>query len=196
MLTAASEGLLNRRFIQNFFPIPATNQFPIGTLAPPFELLNVATGQKVHLADYGGSLSPDRQSNGVLLAFTRIFSEKHYCPLCFPHIMELNAAYEQFVQQGIEVLLITSTNPQQSRIVLQDLSLKMPLLSDSSCRTFRRYRVGQALGAPLPAQFLVDSTGRIRFRHLFSFIEPNASVDRLLTFVDAHFRARDEIYLR
>jgi peroxiredoxin len=195
MLTAASlEGLLNRRFAQNFFPIPATNQFPIGTVAPPFELLNVTTGQKVRLADYLAP-SPQSRNNGVLLAFTRIFSENHYCPLCFPHIMELNAAYEQFVQQDIEVLMITSTDPQQSQIVLQDLGLKMPLLSDPSCRIFRRYQVGQALGAPLPAQFLVDSKGRIRFRHLFSFIEPNASVDRLLTFIDAN-TARDEVYLR
>ncbi|WNZ24279.1 redoxin domain-containing protein [Leptolyngbya sp. NK1-12] len=197
MLTATSlDSLLNRRFAQNFFPIPATNQFPLGTVAPPFELLNVTTGQKIRLADYLSSPLPQARNQGVLVAFTRIFSEKHYCPLCFPHIMELNAAYEQFVQQGIEVLMITSTDPQQSRIVLQELGLKMPLLSDPGCRTFRRYQVGQALGAPLPAQFLLDCQGRIRFRHLFSFIEPNASVERLLTFLEANFQAKDELYLR
>ncbi len=120
----------------------------------------------------------------VVLEFTRIFTEKQYCPLCYPHIKELNERYEEFTQRGAEVLMITSTDLRQSKIVARDLGLKMPLLSDSSCRVFRQYRVGQALGAPLPAQFIVDAMGRIRFRHLFSFIEPNASVDRLLVALD------------
>lgn len=185
MLTAANlDGLLNRRFVENFFPIPATHRSAIGTLAPPFELLNVATGQKVRLADYTQS-KKSGTPRYILLAFTRIFSEKHYCPLCFPHIMELNEAYEQFTQRNTEVLMIVSTDAAQSQVVLRDLSLKMPLLSDPSCRVFRRYQLGQALGAPLPAQFIVDQQGRIQFRHLFSFIEPNASVERLLEALDA-----------
>jgi peroxiredoxin len=75
--------------------------------------------------------------------------------------------------------MITSTDPQQSQQVQQDLGLTMPLLSDPACRVFRAYHVGQALGAPLPAQFLIDRQGRLLFRHLFSFLEPNASIERL-----------------
>lgn len=170
------DGLLSRRFAQNFLLIPATNRSFMGDIAPPFELLNVRTGAKVRLMDYAGQ--------PVLLAFTRIFTEQHYCPFCFPHLLELNNAYEQFCQRGAEVLLISSTNPAQSQIVQQDLQLKMPLLSDPSCRSFRCYQTGQALGAPLPAQFLLDATGRVQFRHLFSFIEPNASIQRLLAALD------------
>lgn len=99
--------------------------------------------------------------------------------------MALNAAYEQFAQRGTEVLMITSTDAAQSQIVGQDLGLKMPLLSDPSCRTFRQYQLGQALGAPLPAQFIVDHSGKVVFRHLFSFIEPNATVERLLAALEA-----------
>lgn len=181
------DGLLHRRFWQNFFPIPATHQFPIGSIAPSFELLNVAIGKQVSWADYLN------HHPWVLLAFTRIFSEKHYCPLCYPHIMELNAAHEKLQQQGIEVLLITSTDPSQSQVVWQDLQLKMPLLSDPTCQIFRQYQVGQALGAPLPAQFLIDRTGRIQFRHLFSFIEPNASIDRLLALIKQFSNHADHV---
>lgn len=177
--SSSSKTLLNQRFAQNFFPIPATHQSVLGTLAYTFQLLDVASGQSVKLTDYTDKYS------GVVLAFTRIFTEKQYCPLCYPHILKLNAAYEQFRQRGVEVLLITSTDPEQSQTVRQDLGLKMPLLSDSSCQIFRRYQVGQALGAPLPAQFVIDSTNQIRFRHLFSFIDPNASVERLLAAIDA-----------
>jgi peroxiredoxin len=184
-------GLISERFFKNLFPIPPTNQFPLGMFAPPFELLNVQTGQFIKLSDYVGtptahssSVSVPIDRRPVVLAFTRIFTDRHYCPLCHPHIVSVNQAYEKFVQRGAEVLMITSTDKPQSENVIRDLGLQMPLLSDPGCQVFRMYRLGQALGAPLPAQFVLDRTGQIRFRHLFSFLEPNASVDRLLATLD------------
>ncbi|WAL62455.1 peroxiredoxin family protein [Thermocoleostomius sinensis] len=170
-------GLFSERFFKNFLPIPATNQFPLGIFAPPFELCHIQTRQWVRLSDYT-AVHP------VVLAFTRIFTERHYCPLCYPHIKAMNQAYEQFRQRGVEVLMISSTDALQSQIVIQDLGITMPFLSDPTCQVFRLYEVGQALGAPLPAQFIVDRSGRLRFRHLFSFLEPNASVERLLSALD------------
>ncbi|NES68745.1 MAG: redoxin domain-containing protein, partial [Okeania sp. SIO2D1] len=64
------------------------------------------------------------------------------------------------------------------------LSLKMPLLSDSSCQVFKNYQVGQALGAPLPGQFVLDKQGRLSYKHLFSFIDHNASIEDLLEVLD------------
>lgn len=174
MLTSTDfRGLLSQRFFDNFLPIPATNELAIGTIPPDFELPNVATGQSIKLSDYRGK-------QPVVLAFTRIFTEKQYCPFCFPHIKALNENYEQFTARGVELLLITSTDLKQSQIVLQDLGLKMPLLSDPACGVFRQYKTGQALGAPLPAQFVIDRSSVLRYRHLFSFLDHNAGVDQLL----------------
>ncbi|MEL4897888.1 peroxiredoxin family protein [Crocosphaera sp. Alani8] len=174
MLTSTDfSGLINRRFFNNFLPIPATNQILLESTAPDFTLPDITNNRKVRLNDYF-----DRQP--VILAFTRIFTEKQYCPFCYPHIISLNKHYEKFIERGVEVLMITSTDIQQSQIVVRDLGLKMPLLSNPDCRVFRMYRTGQALGAPLPAQFLLDKTGKIEYKHLFSFIDHNASVDRLL----------------
>jgi peroxiredoxin len=125
-------------------------------------------------------LSSLRQQKPVILAFTRIFTEKQYCPFCFPHIKALNEHYQDFRDRNIELLMITSTDERQSQIVVQDLGLQMPLLSDPSCQTFRAYQTGQALGAPLPAQFVLDDQGRLRYKHLFSFLDHNASVETLL----------------
>ena len=80
--------------------------------------------------------------------------------------------------------MITSTDTQQSQKVVKDLDLKMPLLNDPSCRIFQSYKVGQALGAPLPAQFLLDKQGKVRFKHLFSFLYPNAKVETLLDTIE------------
>ncbi len=170
-------GLLNQRFARNFFPIPATNALEGGEIVPPFGLPDITNGRQVKLTNYLDKCP-------VVLAFTRIFTEKQYCPLCFPHIKALQEQYDEFVGRGAALLMITSTDESQSKQVVQDLGLTMPLLSDPSCRVFRAYRVGQALGAPLPAQFVLDRHGKLCFKHLFSFLEPNASVEQLLAIVD------------
>ena len=174
MLTSTDfSGLVNDRFFKNFFPIPATSRLSLGMAVPDFELPDITDGDTVRLSDRLGR-------RPVILAFTRIFTEKQYCPFCFPHIKELRDRYQEFVDRDADLILITSTDEAQSQIVKQDLNLKMTLLSNSDCRVFRAYETGQALGAPLPAQFLLDRQGRLRYKHLFSFFDHNASVDTLL----------------
>lgn len=171
-------GLINQRFFHNFLPVPATNPLKLGATTPDFELLDITHNRQVKLSQYRGK-------QPVLLAFTRIFTEKQYCPLCYPHILAMNENYEQFIEKGVEVLMITSTDTAQSLKVVKDLGLKMPLLCDPSCRAFQSYQVGQALGAPLPAQFLLDKQGKLRFKHLFSFLSPNAEVETLQHAIEA-----------
>jgi peroxiredoxin len=178
MLTSTDfSGLLNPRFFKNFLPIPASNSLQMGLKTPNFELPDLTNSRSVQLSSFQADCP-------VVLAFTRIFTEKQYCPLCYPHIKALNEQYEQFTNRGVELLMIASTDLQQSQVVVQDLGLKMPLLSDSSCQVFRQYAVGQALGAPLPAQFILDSKGILRYKHLFSFLEPNAEISTLLNILD------------
>jgi peroxiredoxin len=167
------KGLINRRFFDNLLPIPAENELELESIAPEIQIHDIRNNKPVKLSDYRG-VQP------VVLYFTRIFTEQQYCPFCYPHIKEMNERYGEFVDRGIEVLMITSTDTQQSKNVVRDLDLQMPLLSDPSCARFRRYHVGQALGAPLPAQFVVDKAGKIVFKHLFSFIHHNAEIDVLL----------------
>ncbi|NEP05732.1 MAG: redoxin domain-containing protein [Okeania sp. SIO2G4] len=170
-------GLINQRFVQNLLPIPPINSLDNGKRTPDFELPDITNGKLVRLSDYWG-VKP------VILALTRIFTEKQYCPFCFPHILALNNNYEKFLERGIEILMITSTDREQSKTVVSDLSLKMPLLSDSSCQVFKNYQVGQALGAPLPGQFVLDKQGRLSYKHLFSFLDHNASIEDLLEVLD------------
>jgi peroxiredoxin len=174
MLTSTNfDGLLSGRFFRNFFPIPPTSPLRLGELTPDFVLPSVSSNQSIQLSALCGQ-------KPIILAFTRIFTEHQYCPFCFPHIKALNDRYEEFRSRDIELILITSTDLRQSKIVMTDLGLKMPLLSDPTCRVFQDYQTGQALGAPLPAQFVLDRVGSLRYKHLFSFLEHNASVDALL----------------
>jgi len=175
MLTSTDfSGLLNQRFFNNFFPLPAASSLMVGLKTPNFELPDVTNDQQIKLNDY-------REQKPVVLDFTRIFTEKQYCPLCYPHIVELNQRYEEFTERGVELLMITSTDVTQSKQVVQDLEIKFPLLSNPTCSVFRKYGVGQALGAPLPAQFVLDQDGTLLYKHLFSFLSPNANIDELLS---------------
>ncbi|MEM7796823.1 MAG: peroxiredoxin family protein [Cyanobacteria bacterium P01_C01_bin.118] len=167
------QGLVNQRFAKNFLPLPALNRFDIGQPVPDLKLPMVGQRAPVKLSNY-------QNKSVVVLAFTRIFTEKQYCPFCYPHIVAMVDAYQQFERLGAEVLMITSTDSKQSQTIQQDLGLTMPLLVDPGCITFRRYGTGQALGAPLPAQFVIDRSGKLRFQHLFSFAHTNASAERLL----------------
>lgn len=166
-------GLVNRRFVKNLLPIPATSALGLNRLTPDFTLPCVGAEGSLQLSSYRGQ-------RPVVVAFTRIFTEKQYCPFCLPHIVALNQAYNQYLGAGAELLLITSTDRRQSQVVQRDLGLSMPLLSDPACAVFRQYGTGQALGAPLPAQFVLDAEGRLRFQHLFSFLHHNATPERLL----------------
>lgn len=169
-------GVVSRRFFKNLLPLPAYCRFQIGDVLPDFALpgfgLTDTEAQTHQLSSYRGK--------PVVLAFTRIFTEKQYCPFCYPHILALNKAHAQFIGLGATVLMVTSTDARQSKVVKQDLALEMPLLVDPGCAVFRQYGTGQALGAPLPAQFVLDRQGRLRFQHLFSFAHTNATPERLL----------------
>ena len=169
--------ILNRRFWRNFWPIPAKSKLALGSTPPDFGLTDITNNKTIKLSSY-------QDDQPVILAFTRIFTEKHYCPLCKPHIAELNQNYETLKSKGIELLMITSIDAEQCQKAIADLDLKIPLLSDPSCEVFKTYRVGQALGAPLPGQFVLDREGKLQYKHLFSFLSPNASTEKLLSILE------------
>lgn len=159
-------------------PRPARLGLALGSVVPDFALLDVTHQRTVRLANWRGK-------QPVVLAFTRIFAEGVYCPLCYPHLLALNAAYPSWRDAGTEVFLITSLNPRQGKAVVEDLQLTLPLLCDPEGHSFRQYHTGQALGAPLPAQFVIDAQGQLRYGHWFSFLHPNADPEALLAAVES-----------
>lgn len=158
------------------FPRPARLGLALCSGVPDFALLDVTHQRRVRLANWRGK-------QPVVLALTRIFAEGVYCPFCYPHIMALNAAYPRFRDGGTEVLMIASLTPRQGKAVVEDLQLTLPLLCDPGGDSFRQYHTGQALGAPLPAQFVLDAQGQLRYGHWFSFLHHNAEPETLLAAV-------------
>ena len=54
-------------------------------------------------------LSDYQNKQPAIVALTRIFTEKQYCPFCFPHIKALMKKLQQFKNRGVEVLMTPST---------------------------------------------------------------------------------------
>ena len=165
--------LYQARFFQNLFPIPAMSIGAMGSPPPDFVLPDIVGDRSVQLSSY-------RQQQPVILAFTRIFTQRTVCPFCAPHIKALNDRYHEFRDRGIELLMISSLDIPESQRFVQAFGMRMPFLSDPTCQVFRTYRTGQALGAPLPAQFALDRGGNLHYQHLFSFLNHNAPVETLL----------------
>ncbi|HIK45499.1 MAG TPA: redoxin domain-containing protein [Leptolyngbyaceae cyanobacterium M65_K2018_010] len=176
-MTAASSTPLAASFWRYLLPRPAYLGLPLGAIPPDFALWDVTHQRTVRLANW-------RSKGPVVLAFTRIFAAGVYCPFCYPHLVAMNQAYPQFRNGGAEVLLIASLHPRQGEGVVEDLQLTLPLLCDPEGTSFRRYFTGQALGAPLPAQFVLNAQGQLCYAHLFSFLHPNAEPTTLLAVVE------------
>ncbi len=148
---------INANFIANFIPRLAEDKFQIGELAPDFELPD-SNGTMRKLSDFRGK--------PLLLVFTRIFTDKIFCPLCFPHLNNLKNDYAQFLEKGANVVVVSSTNLDMTRQIVAEQQYPFVMLSDSEWRVFKQYGLGAALGAPLPAQFLLDKNGAIRFKYI------------------------------
>jgi peroxiredoxin len=160
-------------FWRFWLPQPPRLAWPLGQIPPDFALRDVTHQRTVRLANWRGK-------QPVVLVFYRVVADVVYRPEQYAYLGALNQAYPQFRNVGAEVLVVTNTVERQGQAMVNDLGLTLPLLSDPSGSTFCAYSTGQALGAPLPAQFVLDAQGRLRYGHLCSLLHPNAPLETLL----------------
>ena len=78
----------------------------------------------------------------------------------------------EFDRRGIRVVAISVDPPTTNREHRQKIGVGFPLLSDEKAETIRRYDLLHANGSPdhtdisRPAEFLVDTTGTVRWVNL------------------------------
>ncbi|WP_017298039.1 peroxiredoxin family protein [Nodosilinea nodulosa] len=154
-------------------PLPPLLGLPFGQIPPDFALWDVTHQRTVRLANWRGK-------QPVVLVFCRITAAIAYGAQTHDHLMAMDKAYAQFRNAGAEVLAISSQPQRQTQAVVEDLGLSLPLLSDPTGTVFQAYHTGQAWGAPLPAQFMLDAQGRLRYCHLFSLLHQAAAPETLL----------------
>jgi peroxiredoxin len=163
---------------RRWLPVPPHLGLPLGQIPPDFALWDVTYQRTVRLANWRGK-------QPLVMVFCRLGPELVYSPDRYGYLIALSGAYHRFRNGGVEVLLVVPAVRRQAEALGADLSLELPLLCDETGATFRAYATGQALGGPLPAQFVLDAQGRLRYRHVFSLLHPQADLDRLLAVATA-----------
>lgn len=139
-----------------------------GLRAPPIEGA-AATGEP--LAPLQASTSP------TVLVFYRSAG----CGLCRVHLGEIQSNIEGYRQQGASVVGVTLDLPPRSEGLVAELGLSFPLLSVDSA-TFSEWEVlNPEQGVTLPATYIVDRDGVIRFRHVGRNAADRASAAAVMT---------------
>ncbi len=133
-----------------------------GHQAPDFDLPD-QSGVPVRLSSYIGC-------HPVLLVFIR----GDWCPGCHIMLRTYEQNRERFLAKGIHVLGIGPDNVDVNRDMVERIGVGYKLLSDTNQRTASRYGVvysnplleagvNYEEGIPLPAAFLVDIHGVVRY---------------------------------
>lgn len=133
-----------------------------GMPAPDFVLPD-QEGRSVHLADHRGQYP-------VLLIFVR----GDWCPGCHMMLRTYEKHADRFLAKGVHVIAIGPDSVEVNRDMVQRIGVSYQLLSDSTQQASQRYGVvydnpaieavvNYAEGIPLPASFLVDTDGIVRY---------------------------------
>ena len=143
--------------------LPASAHAPrVGERAPDFTLPD-QSGALIPLA---ALLSPTPvsgapASKGVLL----VFSMYAGCRACNSEYRGIQQHLADFSAMGVRPVVISIDPPDASRALSQEAGYTFTFLSDPSLAVIRRYDVANGEEAR-PAEFLLDSTGIVRWRNL------------------------------
>ncbi|MCZ6479861.1 MAG: TlpA disulfide reductase family protein [candidate division NC10 bacterium] len=122
----------------------------VGHPAPDFTLPNLQ-GRPVQLSNFRGK-------KAVFINFWAT-----WCPPCRLEMPMMEKAYHVYKGDGLEILAISVDSGPKSlvRNFIQEFELTFPALLDPDMKTMNQFRI-----FAIPASFLVDKEGMIRFREL------------------------------
>lgn len=157
--------------------LPASAQAPrVGDRAPDFTLPD-ETGAPVSLSSLlsPAPVSGAPASKGVLL----VFSMYAGCRACNSEYRGIQQHLAAFMALGVRPVVISIDPPDVSRTLSKEAGYTFTFLSDPSLAVIRRYDVANG-GEARPAEFLLDSTGIVRWRHLTNSMFVRARPEQLL----------------
>jgi peroxiredoxin len=179
----------------------------LGTLAPG---TGIPVGQKVpeaRLRDLEGKevmLSSLYTKQPILLVFYR----GGWCPFCNTQIHQLSMTYPEYRKRGLEVVAVSVDVPEVEARLKATYSIPFPVLSDSDAAVIEAFHVvntvpnseitiHKVIGSDLedfsgqkhhkiavPALFLIDTTGTVRWAHSDPDFQVRPSTAQVLAAID------------
>jgi peroxiredoxin len=157
--------------------LPASAHAPrVGERAPDFTLPD-ENGGLIALASLLSSapVSGAPASKGVLL----VFSMYAGCRACNSEYRGIQQHLADFSAMGVRPVVISIDPPDASRALSREAGYTFTFLSDPSLAVIRRYDVANGEEAR-PAEFLLDSTGTVRWRNLTNNMFVRARPEQML----------------
>jgi peroxiredoxin len=118
-------------------------------------------------------------SKGVLL----VFSMYAGCRACNSEYRGIQQHLADFSAMGVRPVVISIDAPDLSRALSQEAGYTFTFLSDPALTVIRRYDVANGAAAR-PAEFLLDSTGTVRWRNLTNSIFVRARPQQMLAAIE------------
>ncbi len=180
----------------------------LGTLAPN---TGIPVGQKIpdaHARDLGGhdtTLSSLYAKGPILLVFYR----GGWCPFCNSEIHALTTAFPDYQKRGVTPVAVSVDTPDQEAKLKATYTIPFPVLSDSDATMIEAFHVVNKLSdeqlakmksfgldiesysgkthheIAIPAFFLVDRGGVVRWAHSDPDYKTRPSTAQLLAVIDA-----------
>lgn len=162
----ASSLILTAGYVQDAWQIRKSTRFgyriQAGMEAMDFELPD-QEGKLVKLSDFRGK-------HPVLLIFVR----GDWCPGCHMMLRTYERNRQRFMDKGVHVVAIGPDDIEVNRDMVSRIGVRYLMLSDASQQVSDRYGVvynnpvleagiDYAQGIPLPASFLIDTDGMVRY---------------------------------
>jgi peroxiredoxin len=119
-------------------------------------------------------------SKGVIL----VFSMYAGCRACNSEYRGIQQHLAEFLAAGVRPVVISIDPPEVSRALSREAGYTFTFLSDPSLAVIRRYDVADSDTAR-PAEFLLDSTGIVRWRNLTTSMLVRARPEQMLEAVRA-----------
>lgn len=144
-----------------------------------------------------------------------IFYRGGWCPYCNYHIRQLAQAYPEFAKNHIQLILISADAPEASQLVQTTYHIPFPVLSDPLLVAHQTFNVTLQLEKfkvliakiffdvefekwskqphhkiAVPAFFLLDQTGTVKWEHIARDYTTRPSPEQLLT-VANHLKSRN-----
>lgn len=165
---------------------------PVGKAAPGFTLPDIE-GKPV-------SLEALREKGPVLVVFYR----GGWCPFCNGQIHELSRRAGDFEKLGVQLVAISVDKPDRAAVTRATWKIPFPVLSDSDAKAHEAWRVVHQVKKPeleklkgfgldieawsgkthhkiaIPAVFLVDREGVVRWAHADRDYKKRPDVDQVV----------------
>jgi peroxiredoxin len=173
--------------------LDSINGLPVGTKAPLYTLQNLS-GEKLDLKELN--------AQGPLLL---VFYRGHWCPYCNRHLSELQEIADSLQELGVSLVAIAPEKPEYLAEMKKETGASFTFLYDEAYRMIKAYDLAflpseatrlkykTFLGAdlselsgdsrewlPVPATFLIDSEGIIRWRHFNPDYKERSEVSEIL----------------